>query len=136
MLLPFEGKPVHVSPCLRSPSLYVLHTVGSKRSTKPPQARKRLDYLKCRRQQWEAVYEYVTKTDAAATLATIEEAYAKVFVDRVCDRVCAATDLLIGQGQAGFWLSSEVCMATEDIDVGHRTPMMLHQIGASLEFLS
>ncbi len=44
------------------------------------QARKRLDYLKCRRQQWEAVYEYVTKTDAAATLATIEEAYAKVLV--------------------------------------------------------
>ena len=58
--------------------------------------RKRLDYLKCRRQQWEAVYEYVTKTDAATTLATIEEAYAKVPDATACR--CAQ-----GQGQGQTW---------------------------------
>lgn len=47
----------------------------------PWEARKRLEYLQSRRQQWEAVYEYITKTDAAATLASIEEAFQKV---RMC----------------------------------------------------
>lgn len=44
----------------------------------PWEARKRLEYLTTRRLEWEHVYEYITKTDAAATLASIEEAYKKV----------------------------------------------------------
>ena len=44
----------------------------------PIEARKRLEYLRSRRLEWESVYEYITKTDAAATLASIEEAYKKV----------------------------------------------------------
>ncbi len=44
----------------------------------PWTARQRLEYLKKQREQWEAVYEYLTKTDAAATLASIEDAAEKV----------------------------------------------------------
>ena len=44
----------------------------------PWNTRQRLEYLRTRRQQWERVYEHLTKTDAAATLASIEEAAAKV----------------------------------------------------------
>mmetsp|Transcript_7065 Transcript_7065/g.12060 ORF Transcript_7065/g.12060 Transcript_7065/m.12060 type:complete len:654 (-) Transcript_7065:1149-3110(-) len=42
------------------------------------EARRRLDYLKLRRRNWEAIYHYITETDAVATLALIEEANAKV----------------------------------------------------------
>lgn len=45
---------------------------------KPWTARQRLEYLKKQREQWEAVYEYVTRTDAAATMASIEEAALRV----------------------------------------------------------
>jgi hypothetical protein len=44
----------------------------------PWEARQRLEYIKMRRKNWEHVYDYVTKTDAAATLALIEEANEKV----------------------------------------------------------
>lgn len=44
----------------------------------PWQARQRLEYLKMRRKNWEQVYNYVTRTDAAATLSMIEEASQKV----------------------------------------------------------
>ncbi|KAG2493055.1 hypothetical protein HYH03_008718 [Edaphochlamys debaryana] len=40
----------------------------------PWQARQKLDYLRKRRKNWERIFEYVTKTDASATLAMIEEA--------------------------------------------------------------
>ncbi|KAK9816649.1 hypothetical protein WJX72_003294 [[Myrmecia] bisecta] len=42
------------------------------------QIRTRLEYLKTRRRNWESIYEYVTKADASATLAMIEEANRKV----------------------------------------------------------
>jgi chlorophyllide a oxygenase len=41
---------------------------------RPWNARQRLEYLKKQREQWEAVYEYLVKTDAAATMESIEEA--------------------------------------------------------------
>lgn len=44
----------------------------------PWAARHRLEYLQRQRQQWEGVVEYLTRTDAAATMATIEEASRKV----------------------------------------------------------
>jgi len=44
----------------------------------PWAARHRLEYLQQQRQQWEGVVEYLTRTDAAATMATIEEACQKV----------------------------------------------------------
>ncbi len=44
----------------------------------PWQARNRLEQLRMRRRNWEAIYDYVTRTDAAATLALIEEANKKV----------------------------------------------------------
>lgn len=43
-------------------------------SRQPWSARQRLEYLKKQREQWEAVYEYLVKTDAAATMDSIEEA--------------------------------------------------------------
>lgn len=42
------------------------------------EARQKLEYLKTKRKNWEAIYNYVTKQDAAATLAVIEEASRKV----------------------------------------------------------
>ncbi|GLC43434.1 hypothetical protein PLESTB_001556900 [Pleodorina starrii] len=44
----------------------------------PWQARQKLEYLRKRRKNWERIFEYVTKQDAAATLAMIEEANRKV----------------------------------------------------------
>lgn len=44
----------------------------------PWQARQKLEYLRKRRKNWERIFEYVTKQDAAATLAVIEEANRKV----------------------------------------------------------
>lgn len=44
----------------------------------PWEARQKLDFLKAKRKNWEAVYNYVTRQDAAATLALIEEASEKV----------------------------------------------------------
>eukprot|EP00877_Chromochloris_zofingiensis_P006369 jgi/Chrzof1/1986/Cz10g28270.t1_CAO1[v5.2] len=43
-------------------------------SATPWEARQKLEYLKMRRRNWERIYEYVIKQDAAATLAVIEEA--------------------------------------------------------------
>ncbi|GFH08461.1 rieske domain-containing protein [Haematococcus lacustris] len=40
----------------------------------PWEARQRLEYLKLRRRNWEAIYHYITETDTVATLAMIEEA--------------------------------------------------------------
>ncbi len=42
------------------------------------EVRNRLEYLKLRRRNWEAIYHYITETDAAATLQLIEEANLKV----------------------------------------------------------
>lgn len=41
-------------------------------------ARKRIEWLRARRRVWERIYKYVTKQDAAATLAVIEDANIKV----------------------------------------------------------
>ena len=42
------------------------------------QIRQKLEHLKSRRRIWELIYEYVTKRDAIASLAMIEEANNKV----------------------------------------------------------
>jgi len=42
------------------------------------EARRRLEYLKKRRSNWEAIYNYITTSDAAATLELVEEANRKV----------------------------------------------------------
>lgn len=39
-----------------------------------PAARRRIEWLKLRRKEWEQIYNYVTKRDAAVSLAMIEEA--------------------------------------------------------------
>ena len=39
--------------------------------------RKRIEWLRARRHVWERIYKYVTKQDAAATLAVIEDANSK-----------------------------------------------------------
>lgn len=44
----------------------------------PWEVRKRLEHLRVRRRNWEAIYNYVIRQDAAATLALVEEAAAKV----------------------------------------------------------
>ena len=51
-------------------------------SPQPWAARQRLEYLKQQREQWEGVVQYLTRTDAAATMATIEEASRKVLVHK------------------------------------------------------
>lgn len=47
-------------------------------SLQPWEVRKKLDYLRMRRKNWQRIYEYVTKQDTAATLAMIEDASRKV----------------------------------------------------------
>ena len=37
-------------------------------------ARRRIEWLKTRRKEWEQIYNYITKQDAAVSLAIIEEA--------------------------------------------------------------
>lgn len=44
----------------------------------PYDARKRLEYIRIRRENWEAIYHTVTESDAAATLSAIEDANTKV----------------------------------------------------------
>ncbi len=44
---------------------------------KPHEARQRVEWIQRRRRNWELIYEYVTKTDAAVTLSIIEAANAK-----------------------------------------------------------
>lgn len=44
----------------------------------PWEARRKLEYIKMRRRNWEHIYNYVTKHEAAATLSLIEEANQKV----------------------------------------------------------
>ena len=39
-----------------------------------PAARRRIEWLKIRRKEWEQIYNYITKRDAAVSLALIEEA--------------------------------------------------------------
>jgi chlorophyllide a oxygenase len=46
--------------------------------TNPWEARTRLELLRKKRKNWEHIYNYVTKADAAATLALIEEANEQV----------------------------------------------------------
>jgi chlorophyllide a oxygenase len=53
----------------------------------PWEVRRRLEHLRARVEDWEAVYSYVTARDAAATLAVVEEA-------------AAAADALLGAGRA------------------------------------
>lgn len=45
---------------------------------KPWQVRARLEHIKLRRRNWEAIYHYITQTDAVATLGLIEELNARV----------------------------------------------------------
>ena len=40
--------------------------------------RQKLEHLKSKRKTWEMIYQYITKLDATATLARIEEASSKV----------------------------------------------------------
>lgn len=40
--------------------------------------RKRVEYIRAKRRNWQAIYDYVSSSDAAATLAMIEEANAQV----------------------------------------------------------
>lgn len=42
------------------------------------EARQRLEYLKLRRKNWEAIYHFISETDAVATLELIEEANRRV----------------------------------------------------------
>lgn len=49
-------------------------------SLQPWEVRRKLDYLRMRRKNWQRIYEYVTKQDTAATLAMIEDASRKVRV--------------------------------------------------------
>eukprot|EP00803_Ostreobium_quekettii_P003076 evm.model.scf_491EXC.1 EVM.evm.TU.scf_491EXC.1 scf_491EXC:6794-10890(-) len=44
----------------------------------PTQARRKLEYLKMRRQNWEQIYNHITRQDAVATLRSIEEANLRV----------------------------------------------------------
>jgi len=46
--------------------------------TEPWQIRRKVEYLKMRRQNWERIYNHITKQDAIATLRSIEEANKKV----------------------------------------------------------
>ena len=69
--------------------LVELTVVNERISGKPAhEVRRRLEYLKLRRRNWEAIYHYITETDAVATLELIEEANRKVgpdFVDIFLD---------------------------------------------------
>ncbi len=47
-------------------------------SMTPWEARRKLEYLKMRRRNWERVYAYLTEQEVTASLELIEEAYAKV----------------------------------------------------------
>lgn len=44
----------------------------------PWEVRRKVEYLKKRQENWDLVYEYIVKREAAATLMTIEEANRKV----------------------------------------------------------
>lgn len=50
----------------------------------PWEARSRLELLRKKRKNWEHIYNYVTKADAAATLALIEEANEQVCAVAKC----------------------------------------------------
>lgn len=56
----------------------------------PWEARSRLELLRKKRKNWEHIYNYVTKADAAATLALIEEAN---------EQVCAVAERCLWLGQ-------------------------------------
>eukprot|EP00879_Flechtneria_rotunda_P025738 GHRR01027377.1.p1 GENE.GHRR01027377.1~~GHRR01027377.1.p1 ORF type:complete len:158 (+),score=23.48 GHRR01027377.1:233-706(+) len=47
-------------------------------NSEPWEARSRLELIRARRKNWEHIYNYVTKQDAAATLELIEEANEQV----------------------------------------------------------
>ena len=57
----------------------------------PWEARQRLEYLRMHRKNWEHIYDNITKQDAVATLALIEEANEKVRRLHVCVCVRACT---------------------------------------------
>lgn len=46
----------------------------------PWQARRKLEYLRTKRKNWERIFEYITSQDVEATLAAIEEANLKVCI--------------------------------------------------------
>lgn len=48
-------------------------------------ARQRVEFLKRRREVWEMIYNRVTKQDAAATLAALEEAHKEVQPSFYCE---------------------------------------------------
>ena len=54
------------------------------------QIRQKLEHLKSRRRIWELIYEYVTKRDAIASLAMIEEANNKVSNQHKPNTSCTA----------------------------------------------
>lgn len=60
--------------------------------------RKRIEWLRARRHVWERIYNYVTKQDAAATLAVIEDANFKAGDQRA--RAARATQLPTAVGAA------------------------------------
>lgn len=71
----------------------------------PWEARTRLELLRKKRKNWEHIYNYVTKADAAATLALIEEAN-----EQVRESVCTHC-LHLQQQQPLLWIkhSSTLC---------------------------
>ncbi len=63
--------------------------------------RRRLEYLKLRRRNWEAIYHYITETDAVATLALIEEANRKVRHRLSQDEQRSAAHQMATEGRQG-----------------------------------
>lgn len=71
--------------------------------------RKRIEWLRARRRVWERIYNYVTKQDAAATLAVIEDANSKAG-DRRALAACV-TQLPSAVGAAHWQLRHARCRA-------------------------
>ncbi|KAF5831455.1 hypothetical protein DUNSADRAFT_13130 [Dunaliella salina] len=104
------------------------------------EARRRLEYLKKRRSNWEAIYNYITTSDAAATLELVEEAN-----HRVSEKICiwgSQTHSCMRQGKRGekmerdllqlcsyrrgkgAQLCAKACMHTAEQP--HGTPHLVH----------
>lgn len=58
--------------------------------------RQKLEHLKSKRKNWEFIYEYVTKLDATATLARIEEANIKVRIFLFVSTLCGFSLCVLG----------------------------------------
>lgn len=66
----------------------------------PWEARTRLELLRKKRKNWEHIYNYVTKADAAATLALIEEANEQVRDSAPTVRTCSNSPRALDQPAA------------------------------------